>query len=204
MRTPKIESAPATGNNFRKVLIFLLLWGDRPRAVTATFQRRRVAVRKSEHEAHGGKGSEVKPRAYICQIQSANCRSSRSLVSPPVFRPASSALASRRCTSFVARAPPEPRTRSREFASAAPSTGLMPSRRRCTLERIRQPCQGASDRDCSIFREPISIERRRCLYLGRWISRTSSGKRFDRASPSRSDKVRRGAEGDRGEILATS
>ena len=33
---------------------------------------------------------------------------------------------------FVPRAPPEPRTRSREFASAAPSTGSMPSRRRCT------------------------------------------------------------------------
>ena len=70
------------------------------------------------------------------------------------------------------------------------------------LERIRQPSHGANDRDCSIFQEALSIGRRRCLYLRRWTSRTSSGRRFERASPSRSVRARRVAEGDRGETLA--
>jgi hypothetical protein len=52
---------------------------------------------------------------------------------------------------FVPRAPPEPRTRSREFASAAPSTGLMPSRRRCTsASRKATPTE-----TCAGFIEPL-------------------------------------------------
>ena len=71
------------------------------------------------------------------------------------------------------------------------------------LERIRQPGEPVSDRDCSIFENPISIGRGRCLYLRRWISPRSSGTRFGAASPSRSGRERRSVEGDRGATLAT-
>jgi hypothetical protein len=59
-----------------------------------------------------------------------------------------------------------------------------------------------SDRDCSIFEKAISMGRGRCLYLGRWISPKSSGKRFAAASLSRSGRARPSAADARGEILA--
>jgi hypothetical protein len=76
-------------------------------------------------------------------------------------------------------------------------------RSRAFWMRRRQPVGAVSDRDCSMFKEPISIGRGACLYLRRWISPTSSGRRFAAASPSRSSRGRRSEVGDRGEIRGT-
>jgi hypothetical protein len=60
-----------------------------------------------------------------------------------------------------------------------------------------------SDRDRSIFREPISMGSKRCLYLGRWTSRTSSGRRFGSSFPAQSASERPTRAGGRGATLAT-
>ena len=74
---------------------------------------------------------------------------------------------------------------------------------RWTLERIRQPDNRVSDRDCSIFGKGLSIGRRRCLYLRRWTLPTSSGRRSATASPSRSSRGQLHAAGARGATRAT-
>jgi hypothetical protein len=85
----------------------------------------------------------------------------------------------------------------------APASSPAASPAAIPLERIRQPGEVVSDRDCSIFRKGISIGRRRCLYLRRWNSRTSSGRPFDPTFPSRSGREQQVEVGDHGETRAT-
>ena len=60
-----------------------------------------------------------------------------------------------------------------------------------------------SDRYRSIFAEALSIERRRCLYLRRWISRTSSGRRFGSSFRGPNGNEQRQRAADRGVIHVT-
>ncbi len=55
-----------------------------------------------------------------------------------------------------------------------------------------------------MFREGISIGRKRCLYLRRWTSRTSSGKRSSASFLDLSGNARRQRAVGRGAIRATS